>query len=620
MQGDSYWRKVQEARVSRRRMLAGGAALGAGAAGLALVGCSSSSSGTKTTTSGNAPAAASPTAAQSTPAKSTGGIFRAFGFDALALDTFDPHQTQFGPMYNMHSAVFSKVLKYDDDAAAIMSTDLAESMPEQPDQLTYVIKLRKGVKFHSNSRAQQNFPNVAGRELTAEDVKYSIERQTNASSPQKALYYRAEQWKTVDKMEVVDNYTLRITTKVPTAPFLHYLADRNSFIIAKELVDANDTMNTDKAMIGTGPFHLDAFKALEVVSVRRHPAWFAADDNPRGIGTGRPFLDGVDSVWTPQSDSTQEAALNNKQVDSTGFADDSTTVRVSKQQGMTFAEIGTSGFLNTRLWGSDKSPFKDARLRRAMHLAIDRQRVGQQMFPGAPGLKGFLVDGPVSFPITAWAIPQADLEKKPGYRSDQAGRDQDIKDAKQLWAAGSGPSSVKIIFAGVPSYIPDKARPELERQFKDVLGLTLDVTIDPTGYNGLAQAFLHAAADESDGTYPASFGFDNGWIDLDDWVYPYFHTGGTKNSFLLSDSKLDSMLESQRSEFDHKKRQSIGYDIQNYLLDNVCARLDYCSPITRGVAWNYVQNQWNATWYGSSFLQANVWIDQSAATYSGRPA
>jgi len=621
MERDSYWRKMQEARVSRRRLLAGSAAVGAGVAGLALVGCSDSGGGTKTSTSGNAPgAAASPTPSQSTPAKSKGGTYRSFGFDALALDTFDPHETQFGPMYNMHSSVFSKILQYDDDAGMVMSTDLAESMPEQPDKQTYVIKLRKGVKFHNHDRAQQNFPNVAGRELTAEDVKYSMERQANTSSPQRALFYRAGQWKTIDSIQVTDKYTLTIKLKAPTAPFLHYLADRNSFIIAKELVDANDTMNSDKAMIGTGPFHLKNFKALEVVSVGRNPDWFAADDNPRGIGTGRPFLDGVDSLWTPQSDSTQEAALKNKQVDATGFSDDSTTQRIAKDPGMTFSEIGTSGFLNSRLWGSSKSPFKDQRLRKAFHLAVDRQKLGAQMFPGAPGLKGFLADGPVAFPITAWAIPQAELEKKPGYRSDQAGRDQDIKDARDLWAAGSGPSSVKIIIAGVPSYIPDKARPELERQLQEVLGVKLDVTIDPTGYNGLATALLHNAADESEGTFPATYGFDNGWIDLDDWLYPYFHTNGTKNSALISDSKLDGMLDAQRAEFDFKKRQQLGYDIQNYLLESVNARIDYCSPITRGVGWDYVQNRWNATWFGSNFLMANVWIDQTAPTYSGRPA
>jgi ABC-type transport system substrate-binding protein len=523
-------------------------------------------------------------------------------------------------MYNMHSAIFSKMLQYDDDANQVMSTDLADGMPEQPDKLTYIIKVRKGAKFHDNARARSNFPNVAGRDLTAEDVKYSIERQSNPSSPQHALYYRAGHWKTIDKLELVDKYTLRITTKAPTAPFLHYLADRNAHIIAKELVDKNDTMSSDKAMIGTGPFQLEEFKAIEVVKARRNPTWFAADDSPRGIGTGRPFLDGYDALWTPQSDSTQEAALNSKQVDGTGFADDSTTQRVAKQSGMLLNEMGTAGFLNTRLWMSEKSPFKDLRLRKAMHLALDRERIGQQMFPGAPGLKSFLVVGPVSYPIRAWAIPQNELEQKPGYRSDKPGRDADIAEAKKLWAAGNGPASTKMIFAGIPAYIPDKAMPEIKRQLQEVLRLRIEETVDPTGYNGLAQAFLHAAADEAEGVYPASYGFDNGWIDLDDWVYPYFHTGGTKNSFLVSDAQLDAKLDAQRAEFDHSKRQAMGYDLQNYLLESVLARLDYCSPVTRNVGWSYMKNPFKTSWFGANFLFANVWIDPGDPNYAGRPA
>jgi ABC-type transport system substrate-binding protein len=141
---------------------------------MAIVGCSGGrQQRSKTSTGCPAP----PMAAQSTPMKTKGGIYRAFTFDALALDTFDPHQTQFGPMYSMHSAVFSKVLQYDDDANGVMSPDLADGMPEQPDKLTYIIKLRKGATFHDNARARQNFPNVAGRELTAEDG--GIERQMN---------------------------------------------------------------------------------------------------------------------------------------------------------------------------------------------------------------------------------------------------------------------------------------------------------------------------------------------------------------------------------------------------------------------------------------------------------
>ena len=112
MQRDNYWRKVHDARVSRRKMLKAGAALGAGAVGIAIVGCGGDDKGggAKTSTGTSSPAA-TPQAAQSTPVKTKGGIYRSFTFDALALDSFDPHQTQFGPMYNMHSAIFSKVLQ-----------------------------------------------------------------------------------------------------------------------------------------------------------------------------------------------------------------------------------------------------------------------------------------------------------------------------------------------------------------------------------------------------------------------------------------------------------------------------------------------------------------------------
>jgi len=52
----------------------------------------------------------------------------------------------------------------------------------------------------------------------------------------------------------------------------------------------------------------------------------------------------------------------------------------------------------------------------------------------------------------------------------------------------------------------------------------------------------------------------------------------------------------------------------------VLARLDYVSPVTRYVSWGYVKNSFKATWFGSNFLFANMWLDQNDPTYSGRPA
>src|SRR6476646_5912465 len=105
----NYWDKVRRSRITRRRMLGGTLAATAGVGAIALVGCSDSS---KSNNGGGSTPASNSTqasgAVQSSAATSRGGIYRSFTFDALSLDTFDPHQTQFGPMYNMHSAVFSK--------------------------------------------------------------------------------------------------------------------------------------------------------------------------------------------------------------------------------------------------------------------------------------------------------------------------------------------------------------------------------------------------------------------------------------------------------------------------------------------------------------------------------
>jgi ABC-type transport system substrate-binding protein len=118
-----------------------------------------------------------------------------------------------------------------------------------------------------------------------------MERQINDKSPQRALYYRAGHWRTIDKLELVDSHAEGDDEGAHRA--VPALPGRPGNAIIKAMVDANDAMNSDKAMIGSGPFQLKEFKAVEVV-VRRNAAWFAADDSPRGIGTGRPFLDGYD--------------------------------------------------------------------------------------------------------------------------------------------------------------------------------------------------------------------------------------------------------------------------------------------------------------------------------------
>jgi ABC-type transport system substrate-binding protein len=180
MDTSNYWQRLAARRLSRRRLLAGAAGVGGGLAALSLVGCGGGDeekppSGSP---SPGATEAASPSGTPATsriyhrwgdgphpplePVKTRGGFLRWFGLEAITLDTFDPHQTQFGPLFSTHAAVFSKVLKYRDAYHGIIERDLAEAIPETPDKLSYIIKIRPGVYFHDTEKIRSAFPDVAG--------------------------------------------------------------------------------------------------------------------------------------------------------------------------------------------------------------------------------------------------------------------------------------------------------------------------------------------------------------------------------------------------------------------------------------------------------------------------
>src|SRR5512145_3307639 len=123
-----------------------------------------------------------------------GGTLR-FTFQSDPVTGFDPQQTL--------SFVYSRLLKVKAGPSVKPMTypieaDLAESWT-QPNETTYVFKLRKGVRWH-------NKPPVNGRELTAEDVKYTFDRflseKGNANRPMMAA---------LDKVEIVDKHTIKMT-------------------------------------------------------------------------------------------------------------------------------------------------------------------------------------------------------------------------------------------------------------------------------------------------------------------------------------------------------------------------------------------------------------------------
>jgi peptide/nickel transport system substrate-binding protein len=599
-----------ERRLTRRRFLAASAAGAAGAAVLAA-GCGE---GKRT---GGATPGALPTAAVGDPKR--GGVLRVYNFDALSPESFDPHAVSGGPIVNAHSAIFSKLLRYTDERAGAMAPDAADAMPEQPDELTYLFKLREGVRFHDTPATRLAAPALAGRVLTSADVRYSIERQAAEPKGMGSRFARKSQYAVIERIETPDDATVRIKLKAPTAPFLAFLAGRQAFIVPPEVIDTTSGEAGGAAsMIGSGPFVLESFEAGFAVKLQRNANWFARAD---AEGPVRPYLDAYHAFLSPQEDTFQREAFEGRAVDATELLDPQVLdhARTTNLADIVVEEADAGCIVASRLL-VDRPPFNDARVRRALHLAIDRRALVSLLYPALADEPSARLCGPVAPAATAWALTEDDLYRLPGYVED---RTQALADAKDLWSAAAGDApltELRISVSGAPRTFLEIAIPALERQLGEGLGVRIVPQEDPSGGALIAAGLRLNREGASEGTIAFTFAIEDGGVDLDDWVYGQFRSGEPGNTYRMQDATLDAMLDAQRAEFDGDARQQLGFDIQEYLLANVNARIEYMAPVRRRLAWGYARNYRLPLWHGSDFDLADTWLDASHPAWVGRPA
>jgi ABC-type transport system substrate-binding protein len=576
--------RLGEKRVSRRWML-GAMGATAGAAGLAALRCSDgdgdSPAPTPTEIENGTPGA-SPTPRQQDGKR--GETLRFTGF--VARDqTFDPHKTQAGPFYGHQALIYSRLLAYQDQAKGAIVPDLAAAMPEMPDGQTTVFRLNPNARWHELAP-------LNGRSVTAADVKYSIERQLAGDQS----LVRKAQWSVIDGIDIPNERTVTFKLKSPMAALHHLFADVHSFIVAPEVSgDKNDIGST--AQVGSGPFQWVEWVDGRHASVRRNPNWHGGDR--------RPNLDGV-SLVQPASTATVEGALRTREVDA------ATVGRVLADKlkkaipQLTETTMGHSQFFGMRFsLGND--PFNDLRFRSAVTIALDRRAMIDKFFGGSGGVNPW-----VSWPMTDWALPETELTTSPGYRPGAGGRGEDLREARALLEAFKSEKKLKD---DLPLFVLQETEAALEfgatikAQLAESLGLE-QVRVVPLPLAELARLLLTGEA-------PWAAAPDNGWIDLDDWVYPYFHANGTKNSFPLRDAEMTAMIDAQRVELDKNARREIGYNIQRRLLAlNVGVNL--VSERVVSLAWPYVKGFPLDTADGYQHRFADCWIDQADPTFRGR--
>ncbi len=145
----------------------------------------------------------------------------------------------------------SQVMRQIADTLVVYNKDLSEIIPSlatewkvSDDMLVYTFKLREGVKFQPGKYQD-------GREMTAEDVKYSLERSAKESAMNRLSG--------VTEVKVLSDYELEIHLATPNAALLAMLTDAGNIIIPKEEVEGWGDNFSDH-FIGTGPFQLKEWK------------------------------------------------------------------------------------------------------------------------------------------------------------------------------------------------------------------------------------------------------------------------------------------------------------------------------------------------------------------------
>jgi len=190
---------------------------------------------------------ASPVFAQAE--KQGGSMIVTYKDDVATLDPAIGYDWQ---NWSMIKSLFDSLMDYE-PGTSTLTTDLAESYTISDDGLTYTFKLRQGVKFHN------------GREMTAEDVKYSLDRVTDPAtqSPGAGFFVSIEGFdaasdgsaKGLSGVTAVDPLTVEIKLTRPDATFLHVVALNFSSIVPKEVVDEFGA-DFGKHPVGTGAYSL----------------------------------------------------------------------------------------------------------------------------------------------------------------------------------------------------------------------------------------------------------------------------------------------------------------------------------------------------------------------------
>jgi peptide/nickel transport system substrate-binding protein len=453
--------------------------------------------------------------------------------------------------------------------------DLAESW-SHPNDRTYVFKLRKDVRWHPK-------PPVNGRELTADDVKYTYDRFLNIKgNPNRSTLGP------VEKIEVVDRQTVRFILGEPFAWFLECLANTVTWIVPREAVERFGDLRRAEACIGTGSWMLERYEPNTRLTFVRNKDYFLP---------GLPYADAVEVTVDEDPSSRLAAWLAGKYDFAPEYGQcvrrlDLEAARRRKPMLQTREYVVLfGGIAQMKL---DREPFRDVRVRRALAVSYNWREVLET----SPWALGHGVPNPtVPAALREWSIPIDQLTPL-GRRIYE----HSAAEARRLLAqAGVGPG-VKVPLEATFGYGPDyvDALQVIMRNWKEG-GIETEVRSKEFG------AFMSSAIY---GKFEKlAHRLRGATLIADPYLHDLHVPGEALNSSGVDDPRLTEMIKLQRRTLDPGKRRDIVFDIQRHLAEHVYYH--YGPSVAAVAAWEpYVKNYGPNVGhdYGGRLMAA--WLDR----------
>ncbi|MBI1776018.1 MAG: ABC transporter substrate-binding protein [Proteobacteria bacterium] len=333
-------------------------------------------------------------------------------YDCQGTTTFAAIQT-LNPSY-------SQLLKFDPDNYPNLKTDVAESYTVAPDNLSVTFRLKSGIKFHD------------GSPFTSEDVRATFDR--IRKPPEGVVSVRQAAFEDVASIETPDPLTVVFKLSAPSASMLMTLASPwNCLYSAAKL--RGDIHYPERNVLGTGPFRFESHVRGSHWTGMRFDGYFEP---------GKPYLDGFRVQF--MTGAPMVNALQGGQIH-------------AEFRGITPAErdrlkaaLGDKIVMTESPWlckfdvffNSEKPPYNDPRVRKALSLAIDRwkgaEALSRTAFVRAVGL--------TIRPGHPLAITEQELKALPGFGPDGAAGKAEAK--RLLKEAGAENLKFKMLNRNVP--------------------------------------------------------------------------------------------------------------------------------------------------------------------------